>query len=45
MTSILKDIDSKPIPVNFKPYYLYESVTKSILDISFDSDEEFIPKS
>jgi 8-oxo-dGTP pyrophosphatase MutT (NUDIX family) len=45
MTSILRDNDSNPIPVTFKPYYLYESVTKNILDIDDHENEEFPPKS
>lgn len=33
------------VKVDFKPYYLYESVTKNIHDIDDQGDEEFPPKS
>ena len=37
--------NQKPLPVTFKPYYLYESVTKNLDGIDDHDSEEFPPKS
>ena len=42
LSAPLKD-NQKPIPVQFKPYFLYESVTKNLEGIDDHDTEEFPP--